>query len=61
MNQPVRKALVNAGPTLRILLTEDNQINQRLAIQLLEKRGHHVTLAQNGIEAVALSEAEHLI
>lgn len=40
---------------LRILLAEDNAINQRLAIRLLERMGHAVTLAENGLEAVALS------
>jgi two-component system sensor histidine kinase/response regulator len=38
--------------SLNILLAEDNSINQTLAIKLLEKRGHRVTLASNGIEAV---------
>jgi len=36
-----------------ILLAEDNLINQTLATKLLETRGHRVTLASNGIEAVA--------
>jgi two-component system sensor histidine kinase/response regulator len=35
-----------------ILLAEDNLINQTLTIRLLETRGHQVTLASNGIEAV---------
>ena len=38
--------------SLNILLAEDNLINQTLAIKLLETRGHRVTLASNGIEAV---------
>ena len=37
---------------LAILLVEDNLINQRLAMSLLKKWGHHVTLAVNGQEAV---------
>jgi CheY-like chemotaxis protein len=40
------------GLAREILLAEDNAVNQRLAIRLLEKRGHRVTLAQNGREAL---------
>ena len=43
----------NPARRLRILLAEDNRINQNLATRLLEKRGHHVTLANNGKEALA--------
>jgi PAS domain S-box-containing protein len=39
---------------LQILLAEDNPVNQQLAIRLLEKRGHTVTLAADGSEALAL-------
>jgi PAS domain S-box-containing protein len=42
--------------SLRILLAEDNSVNQRLATKLLQKRGHHVTLAGNGKEAVVAVE-----
>jgi CheY-like chemotaxis protein len=38
---------------LQILLAEDNLINQKLAVRLLEKRGHNVVVARNGNEALA--------
>jgi signal transduction histidine kinase/CheY-like chemotaxis protein len=37
---------------LRVLLAEDNAVNQRLAATLLERRGHKVVIAVNGREAV---------
>ena len=45
-----------AAETLRILLAEDNLVNQRLATRLLEKRGHRVVVASNGREALAALE-----
>ncbi len=37
---------------LRVLLAEDNPVNQRLAMKLLSKQGHEVTLASTGLQAV---------
>ncbi|MGA2182322.1 MAG: response regulator [Bryobacteraceae bacterium] len=37
---------------LRVLVAEDNAVNQQLARRLLEKRGHTVVLADNGREAL---------
>ncbi len=37
---------------LRILLAEDNLVNQKLAIGVLEKLGHHVSVASNGLTAL---------
>ncbi|MFO0809590.1 MAG: PAS domain S-box protein [Gemmataceae bacterium] len=37
----------------RLLLAEDNVINQRLGVRLLEKLGHSVTVVGNGIDAIA--------
>ncbi len=39
-------------PSLRILLAEDNPVNQVLAARLLEKHGHRVAVARNGREAL---------
>jgi CheY-like chemotaxis protein/HPt (histidine-containing phosphotransfer) domain-containing protein len=44
---------------LRILVAEDNPINQTLATVMLETRGHKVTIAENGLEVLAkLEEGE---
>jgi CheY-like chemotaxis protein len=49
---PVSEA-VESCPPLRILLAEDSPLNQKLAVSLLTKWGHAVTVANNGQEAVA--------
>jgi CheY-like chemotaxis protein/HPt (histidine-containing phosphotransfer) domain-containing protein len=43
---------------LRVLLAEDNFINQRLATRLMEKLGHAVVVTNNGLEALAALERE---
>lgn len=40
-------------PTRRVLLVEDTVVNQKLAIRILERLRCHVTLARDGVEAVA--------
>jgi hypothetical protein len=50
-----RKAVAAPRPAdrpLRILMAEDNKVNQRLGVSLLERRGHCVVAANNGMEAV---------
>jgi signal transduction histidine kinase/CheY-like chemotaxis protein len=41
-----------SSPSLRILLAEDNLVNQRVAMSMLGKMGHRITLATNGLEAL---------
>jgi PAS domain S-box-containing protein len=43
---------------LRILLAEDNLVNQRLMTRLLEKKGHRVVIAADGREALAALEKD---
>ena len=50
-------ALRTAKP-LRVLLAEDNAVNQRLAVRLLEKWGHTVVVAGNGRKAIETWEQE---
>jgi PAS domain S-box-containing protein len=43
---------------LSVLLAEDNLVNQRLVVRLLEKRGHRVVVAGTGLEALQALEKE---
>ena len=47
-----RHSLQEDRISLTVLLVEDNLINQRVAVRILERAGHHVSLAINGQEAV---------
>ena len=40
------------SPSLNILLAEDNRVNQRVAVAMLEREGHRVTVVDNGTSVV---------
>ncbi len=54
-NSPLitRHALRERRPPLSVLIAEDNVVNQRVAVRVLEKRGHSVVVATNGRNALA--------
>ncbi len=44
--------------SIKVLLAEDNFVNQKLAVTMLQKRGYRVSVANDGLEALALLERE---
>ncbi len=54
-DQPSPNSQVPSSDTmpLNILVSEDNVVNQKLAVAMLKRMGHRVTLARNGVEALA--------
>jgi CheY-like chemotaxis protein len=57
---PAPTALLSSEESrhLRVLVAEDNAVNQQLASRLLEKHGHTVVLVDNGHDAVATMKAQ---
>jgi len=47
-----------SAPHLHILLAEDGLVNQKVAVSLLQQRGHIVTVANNGQEALTALDRE---
>jgi CheY-like chemotaxis protein len=55
---PAIKPPVSASAPLRVLVAEDNAVNQRIVQRLLETRGHSVRLAGTGREAAEAASQE---
>jgi len=49
---PQRPAATRSATSLRVLVAEDNLVNQRLVAAMLKKEGHTVTIVENGRAAV---------
>lgn len=54
VSQPIKVGTGNPPASLSVLLAEDTPANQKVVTSVLKKRGHSVTVAQNGREAVEL-------
>lgn len=50
--------LNESAPRLKVLLAEDNLVNQKLAARMLERRGHYVTVVPNGKAALEALDRE---
>ena len=50
--------IVKSGRSLKLLLAEDNAVNQKLAVRLLQRAGHSVIIAGNGRQAVEAAACE---
>ena len=59
----VRRRVDNGAPAtpgsgLRILLAEDHPVNQKVAVRMLERLGHQIIVAPDGLQAIRAMEAE---
>ena len=50
---PELRETLKSGRPLKVLVAEDNAVNQQVAVGLLTRRGHTVTVAGDGLEALA--------
>ena len=56
--KPIQSRMHQVERRLHVLLAEDNEINQQVALEFLEMRGHQVRIVGNGVEALAAFSTE---
>lgn len=54
-----RHSIRESTQRLQILLAEDNAVNQKLAVKMLERMGHSVSVAANGQEVLGIWEGQN--
>ncbi len=55
----IHQTAAKGAKKLRVLMAEDNAVNQKIACSVLEKQGHHVTQAWDGRQALAALDQAH--
>jgi two-component system sensor histidine kinase/response regulator len=55
--EPDSHSQAKTAHVLRVLVAEDNPVNQKLTLTLLQKRGHSVVVANNGLQALQALES----
>src|SRR5438132_1398177 len=51
-SKPTQEIFKKTVQPVRVLLAEDNEINQQVAVEFLQLRGHHVRIANNGMDVL---------
>ena len=57
-SKPTAEIFKKTVQPVRVLLAEDNEINQQVAVEFLQLRGHHVRIANNGMDVLRALAAD---
>ncbi|MCP3873143.1 MAG: response regulator [Desulfobacteraceae bacterium] len=57
-DEEIKKSPIKTISKKRILLAEDNRVNQKVVVAMLKKKGHEVVIANNGKEAASLYKGQ---